>query len=361
MRIAVIGPTYPFRGGISHYTTLLTRELRQEHEVLLVSFKRQYPRWLFPGKSDREPEAGAVRESAEYMIDSLNPLTWLQTVRRITQFAPDLVVMQWWVPFWAVAWGGIGRLLKRNLPSAKLAYIVHNALPHEPSRFDRVAVKFALAPADKLIAQAQSEANKLQLLTPDKPLAIVPHPSYAALGTEISDEPLPVPADKLLLLFCGLIRPYKGLDILLDALPTVLKKHDVHLGIVGEMWGGGAEYFEQIDRLGIGEHVTVINEYVSNAVLGKWVQSAEVVVLPYRSATQSGIAQLAFGLGTPVITTRVGGLVDVVEDGVTGLLVEPNDPVALSETICQFLMGDRMLVRQSAENSWQQLCHELIK
>lgn len=337
MRIALIGPTYPFRGGISHYTTLLTRELRREHEVLLVSFKRQYPSWLFPGKSDREPADGAVRESAEYLIDSLNPLTWLKTVNRITRFAPDVVVMQWWVPFWAVAWGGIGRMLKRKLPSAKLIYIVHNALPHEPSPIDKQAVKFVLAPADKLIAQARSEADKLQTLFPNKAITIVPHPSYAELGAEPSDEPLSVPPDKPLLLFCGLIRPYKGLDILLDALPLILAKQDVHLGIVGEMWGGGAEYFEQIDRLGIEKHVTVVNEYVSNARLGQWVRSADVVILPYRSATQSGIVQLAFGLGTPVITTRVGGLVDVVEDGVTGLLVEPNSTIAIADAVTRYL------------------------
>lgn len=365
MRIAVIGPTYPFRGGISHYTTLLTRELRRDHEVLLVSFKRQYPQWLFPGKSDREPEGGAMRESAEFIIDSLNPLTWQKAVKTITKFAPEIVVMQWWVPFWAIAWGWIGRRIKRTLPHAQLVYIVHNALPHEPSAIDKYAVKFALSPADKLIAQANSEARKLQLLFGDKSLAVVPLPTYAALGAEVSEAALPVPNDKPLLLFCGLIRPYKGLDILLDALPAVLLRHDIHLGIVGEMWGDGASYFEQIKRLGIGEHVTVVNAYVSNAVLGKWVKSAEVVILPYRSATQSAVIQLAFGIGTPVITTTVGGLPEVVEDGVTGLLVEPESAASLAEAINRYLSENKRVcfieqIQSQSRASWLTLVQVIL-
>ena len=356
MRFVVIGPTYPFRGGIAQYTTLLTRHLRKAHEVRLISFTRQYPKWLYPGRTDRDPSPNPLVEPAEHLIDSLNPLTWLKTVRTIRQFKPDRVIMQWWVPFWTPHWAMISRMV-----NAPITFITHNALPHEPSRFDRLAVRVGMGAADHIIAQAQSDARTLADLFPRTPITVTPHPTYAELGSAAVEITRP---DKPLLLFCGIVRPYKGLDILLDALPIVLEKMDVHLAIVGEMWDGGEAYREQIERLG--ENVTVEDAYVSNERLSGWIRAADLVVLPYRSATQSGIVQMAFGLGTPVLATRVGGLLDVIDDGVTGLLVDPESAAALASAIVRYFsdgLGNEMCVnigRTRNQFSWERLCEIVV-
>ena len=367
MRIAVIGPTYPYRGGIANFTTLLTKALREEHEVLLISYSRQYPKWLFPGKSDQDPSDNPITTEAEYLIDSINPLTWLRALWRLRQFGPDLVVMQWWVVFWAplcfvLGWGV--RLL-RNRP--KLAVIVHNAQPHEASTIDKVAIRLGLSAADQLVAQAQSDGTILRQQFASKQVVVTPLPTYAALGDNVlNSAELPFPPDKPLLLFCGLIRPYKGLDILLDAMPHVLAKRDAHLAIVGEMWNGGEDYLTQIERLGLQSHVTLENEYVTNERLAAWIKSAEVVVLPYRTATQSAVLQSAFGLETPVITTAVGGLPDVVDHGRTGLLVPPEDPIALANAILHFFEQQLRLsfvehIRAQTDRfSWQNYIQHLL-
>ncbi len=360
MRVAIIGPTWPYRGGIAHYTTLLARHLRTEHDVLLISFKRQYPRWLYPGKSDRDPAPNRLQTEAEYLLDSVNPLTWWQTIRRIRQFKPDRLVMQWWVPFWLPQWAVISRAV-----GVPVTFIAHNALPHEAGRFDRWAVQGALGAAAHIIAQAQSDADILATLLSHKRISVTVHPTYAELGAQ-DETAAPIDtADTPLLLFCGMIRPYKGLDILLDALPMVLAQQAVHLAIVGEMWQGGAQqYQQQIARLGLGDHVTIEDAYVSDERLSAWIKAAAAVVLPYRTATQSGIVQLAFGLGKSVIATRVGGLPDVIVDGENGLLVPPEDAHALAAAINRYLnkneglqsVFEENIGRQQDRFSWQTLC-----
>lgn len=336
-RYCLIGPTHPFRGGIAHYMTLLARHLAIDREVLFLSFTRQYPRWLFPGRSDRDPSHEPITADAEYLLDPINPLSWRRVLRRISEYQADVVVIPWWVPYWAPAWSTIGRRINRLPNSPKLLYICHNVYPHERRRWDRTATKIALSPGDGYIVHASTDEQKLLDLFPGAKVRVTPHPSYSDLMTvEQAPIPVQVPEDRPLLLFCGFVRPYKGLDILLNALPSVLEKRRVHLLIAGEFWEGGDVYRTQIDELGLSDVVTIIDSYIPNEVLATCLDRADVVVLPYRSATQSGIVQLAFGKNTPVITTDVGGLAEVVHDGKTGLVVPPEDPQALAAAINQF-------------------------
>ena len=367
MKIAVIGPTAPWRGGIAHHTTLLADQLRRDHEVLFISFRRQYPRFLYPGKDDREPNS-TFQENVEYLIDSVNPFSWLGTVRQLGKWRAEVVIFPYWVPFWMPLWFVLCAGLRLNRRSApKITAVVHNALPHEPGRFDQFALRAALQFTDTMIAHAESEAGTLRNTFPKKEVIVTPLPTYAEIGQQTVKPILAHPSDKPLLLFCGLIRPYKGLDTLLDALPAVLEKRDLHLAIVGEMWGGGEAYFEQIERLGLRDVVTVENQYVSSERLGAWVDSAELVILPYRSATQSAVIQLAFGHQTPVITTRVGGLPEAVAHEITGLLVPPENPTALAAAINHYFdenLGSNMrraIQQQQTRFSWQTLADHIVQ
>lgn len=366
MRICIIGPTYPFRGGIAHYSTLLTRELRQWHDVLLVSFTRQYPSWLYPGRSDRDPSAAPLQTEAVYWIDSINPITWWQTARRIDDWPADLVIFQWWVPFWTPQWAMISRYLRAMRPDVPQLAIVHNAQPHERSRLDGRGMRLALREMNGLLCHAESERVHLAAQFEGIPIVVSPHPTYEALGDRVSATTLPVP-NKPLLLFCGLVRPYKGVDLFVEALPAVMAEHDVHAAIVGEFMKGSREaLLARLDQLRIHDKVTVIDEYVPNELLAAWVARATAVVLPYREATGSGIAQLALGLGTPVVSTYVGGLSELVSHGVDGLLVPPGDVWALRDALDMLLrdgFAERLAVgaRDSAEKwSWQRLTHDLL-
>jgi glycosyltransferase involved in cell wall biosynthesis len=369
MRICLIGPTFPFRGGIAHYTTLLSRHLAEEmeHDHLLISFARQYPSWLYRGSSDRDTSAHPLRAEAEYLLDPLRPWTWQRAQRRIGDWRADLVVIPWWVPFWAPAWSILARRIKRLRPAPRLVYVCHNVLPHEPGRLDRLAMRVALSPADGLLAHADSEATELRRHFPGKRVCASPLPSYAALGQAAPDNPLPnLPAGQPLLLFCGFVRPYKGLDVLLDALPPVLAQQPVHLLVGGEFWEGEGDYRAQIAQLGLESAVTLVNRYLPDEELAAYLHAADVVVLPYRSASQSAIVPLAFGHNRPVITTSTGGLAEAVEHERTGLVVPPDDPQALAAAINRFLAEDlgpafrANIAREKGRFSWERLVDALL-
>lgn len=372
MRICLIGPTYPFRGGIAHYTTLLAQQLRQDerHRLLFVSFLRQYPTWLYPGRSDRDPSAQPLRSDAEYLLDPLNPWTWRRTAQRIRRWQPDLVVIPWWVPFWAPAWAVLGRMLRRF----RLLFICHNVLPHEMGALGRTllpaTVRLALGAGDGFIVHSAADGQVLRRLLPDAHYRITPLPTYAGLGTprtEATSLPVSLPDDRPLLLFAGFVRPYKGLDVLLDALPQVLASRPVHLLVAGEFWHSAEPYRQQIARLGLEGAVTILDDYLPDEQLLAAIHRADVVVLPYRSATQSAVIQLAFGQQCPVITTDVGGLAEVVEDGKTGLIVPPEDPGALAAAIERFFalgLGPQFAANIAAAEerfSWDRLVDSLLQ
>ncbi|MFW5942701.1 MAG: glycosyltransferase family 4 protein [Chloroflexota bacterium] len=366
-RVCLIGPTYPYRGGIAHYTTLLAQQLRSaaKHDVLLISFSRQYPGWLFPGQDDRDPSARPLRTEAEYLLDPLNPLTWWRTWRRIRQWSPDLLVIPWWVPFWAPVWGILGRAVKRLRPTPRLIYICHNVLPHESRFLDSLALRWALAPGDGFLVHSQADGARLRTFFPEAPLRISPLPSYGPLLQErATNDNLQLP-DVPLLLFCGFVRPYKGLDILLQALPEVLRCRRVHLLVAGEFWQGEEPYRELVRELELEDSTTFENRYVPDDELAAYLDAADVVVLPYRHATQSAVVQLAFGRRRPVITTDVGGLAEAVDHERTGLVVPPEDPQALAQAILRFFDEDLQgtfaanIEAEQERFSWETLVEQL--
>jgi glycosyltransferase involved in cell wall biosynthesis len=366
-RYALIGPTYPYRGGIAHYTTLLAQTLRERHEVLFISFSQQYPTWLFPGRSDRDPSERPLRANAEYLLNPLNPLSWWRTLRRLRKWEPEVVVIPWWVPFWAPAWSVVGRGVKRLPSRPKVLFICHNVLPHEQDKLSFLMpwlMRLTLAPGDGFILHAASDAQILRRLLPQAHCRVTPIPTYAALGDqEAVALPISLPTDRPLLLFAGFVRPYKGLGVLLEAM--ALLERPLHLLVSGEFWQGAATYEAQIARLDLGEKVTLWDEYLPDELLAACLRRADVVVLPYRSATQSAVVQMAFGQGKPVITTNVGGLAEVIDHERTGLVVPPENPAALAAAIERFFaekMGEWMgknVVGENGRFSWQRLVEQL--
>jgi glycosyltransferase involved in cell wall biosynthesis len=344
----------------------LAQHLRKRNETLLISFSRQYPRWLFPGKDDKDPSRYPLKIDAEFLLDPLSPLSWRSAIKRIEGWGADAVIIPWWVPFWAPAWSVVGRGVKKLPHELKLIFICHNVLPHEQSVLDRFALRMSLSPADGFIVHTQADAKVLQREFPEKKILVAVHPTYAGLGGD-STQPLnDLPKERPLLLFCGFVRPYKGLDILIDALALVRQEFEAHLIVAGEFWDGELKYINQIKNLGLESNVSIVNRYLPDEELVAYVDSADVVVLPYRSATQSGIVQVAFGRQKAVITTNVGGLAEVVEDGRSGFVVPPEDPHALAAAIVRYFeeeMGPRFskyIAKNSDRFEWDQLIEKLF-
>ena len=372
MSLTVIGPTHPFRGGIAHYTTLLVRSLRSTHEVHFFSYSRQYPHWLYPGNTDLDPSHSLLtHEQPSVTFDALNPLAWLRLARQVKASDSFLVILQWstvyWTPFY---WLFLKSLGKRRQP--KSVFICHNVMEHEPNRIKSAISRRVLNCADFFITHSQWDRDNLvRWLGPSRAGAIrvSPHPAYEHLNQPVMSKAAAKAAlgicAKRVVLFFGFIREYKGLRYLIESLPFVRAKLDVHLLIAGEVWGDAKLYHELISRLGIASSVTLVGKYIPNEEVAGYFAASDLVVIPYVSATQSGIVQLAYGFGKPVVVSRVGGLPEVVEEGVTGYLVPPKDSASISNAVLDFYQHSREAgmseaVRQKRSAfSWERLCRTI--
>jgi glycosyltransferase involved in cell wall biosynthesis len=343
MKIAVVGPAYPFRGGIAHYTTLLAAQLAAAHETRLYSFKQMYPPWLYPGRSqlDPSPEPLAELKPRRWLTPWL-PWSWQRVTFDWSVWRPERVVIQWWVPFMAplTAWL-LDRARRRGIHST---LICHNVLPHEEKIVDAALIKLALSHADQLLVHGQPDRERALRLLPQAHVTVAALPSYVGLraGEWTRDRAraelkLARPA----LLFFGFVRPYKGLLDLLAALPAVLSEIDGEVLVVGEIWGDAALYHDRVQALNLADRVRFVDRYVSNEEAALYFAAADLAILPYRDATGSAVLQLAFGLGLPVVATRTGGMREAVDDGVTGFLVDPGDVAGLSRAIVRYFREDR--------------------
>jgi len=344
-KIAVLGLSYPFRGGIAHYSTLLVRSLRKKYSVRFMTLSRQYPELLFPGKTQYDYSAHGFKEENHPLIDSVNPVTWVKTALALRKEKVDLVVVQWWNPFFGLAFGTIVNLLTL-VSNSKICFLCHNVMPHESTLLDRILSRYAFLRSKYFIVHSDEDRRHLLSLKPRAVVRKNVHPTLAIFGDFAAYEKiqarieLGIAAETRVLLFFGLVRPYKGLKYLIQAMARVVESIDCVLLVVGEFYESKAEYLSLIKELGLEKHIIVRDEYVKNEAVSLFFSSADVVVLPYVTATQSGIVQIAFGLNKPVITTNVGGLPEVVEDGKTGFVVDPESPDQLAEAILRFYQGD---------------------
>jgi len=339
MKIVIISTAYPLRGGIAHYVSLLYHHLSERHDVSVITFTRQYPKILFPGKSQDEVSDQTSELPSVQVIDTLNPFTWRKAGRISASMSPDLIIFKYWMPFFAPAFGVTARVAKKK-SGCKVLFICDNVLPHERTPVDKALTSWLFKAGDCFIVQSKSVEKDLLSVVSLPKYKLVPHPVYEIFGAPVDKtearNKLGIRQDEHVALFFGYIRKYKGLHILLDAAKEVLKKIGFKLIVAGEFYENEEGYRKQIQELSLQENVKVVNDYIPNNEVTKYFSAADVVVLPYIDATQSGIVQIAYNFNKPVITTNVGGLAEVVDDGKTGLVVSPNSSDELASAIISF-------------------------
>lgn len=344
-RIVLIGPMYPYRGGIAHFFETMYWSLQARgHEMHAVTFTRQYPKLLFPGKT--QFETGAEPECvvpAERLIDSVNPVTWYRTARRIARDGSDVAIFKYWMPFFAPAFGTIARLLARR--GIKSVVVVDNALPHERRPGDFALGRYFFRAMAGCVVMSDAVSRDMDRLGVTAQREFAAHPVYDVFGKPadrgVAREALGLPADAPVLLFFGFVRRYKGLHVLLDSMVQVVERlPEARLVIAGEFYDDERPYRERIATTGLADSVIVHPRYVPMEEVAKYFAAADVVVQPYVSATQSGVAQVAYQFDKPLITTNVGGLGEVVPHERAGLIVPPDDPSALAKAIQRFFTED---------------------
>jgi len=326
MKICMVGMTHPIRGGISHYTTRLCEELKKKHEIVLFSFSRLYPQLIFPGTSQYDVKSKKkLGFKAEHVLDTCNPLTWFKTAALIKKEKPDLVIYQFFQPYFAP----IYNLISGKLKDTKQIFICHNVMPHERTLVDGTLSKMAFKHIDRFIVQSKKDLKDLKSLKPKSKIILNHHPIYDVFKAKGKLKKIA----KRVILFFGYVRKYKGLRYLVKAMPEIAKKTGAKLLVVGEFYEDIKEYETLIKELGIDKNITIINRYVPNEDIPKYYKMADAVIVPYITATQSGIIQTAYNFDKPVVVTDVGGLPEVVDNGKTGYIVKSKDADALSKAI----------------------------
>ncbi len=335
MKICVIGPVYPFRGGIAHHTALLCRNLAQGHDVSAITFRRLYPKIAFPGKSQTDPSSQPTYFEARRVIDSMNPLTWTAAGKLVQEAKPDLTIIQWWLPFFGPC---LGKVASMSRERSKVIFLCHNVLPHEKMPIGRNLALSAFRHGDGFIVHSQADENDLARLLPGAPIRRTVLPEFdicPVQGISKSEARERLGLRGPTILFFGLVRKYKGLMDLIDAMAYV-DMPDLTCLVAGEFYDNRDKYVRRIKQLRLGDRIRLVDRYIPNEEVEQYFAAADVVVLPYRSATQSAILQLAFRFGRPVIATTAGGLPESVQDGRTGLLLPPGFPQAMASAIRRF-------------------------
>jgi glycosyltransferase involved in cell wall biosynthesis len=366
MKIIIVGPAHPLRGGIAHHTALLYQELSKRHSVEIVTFKRQYPKLLFPGKTQKETGGELLRVPTEQLVDSINPFNWISVGIKIRSKSPDLIIFAYSMPFFGPCYGTIAAIARWR-KSTKMLFLCHNIVPHEHRAGDMLFTRFAFWQADCFIVQSESVERDLLQFWPNVRYKKVPMPVFDIFGGSVDKQEARARLgiqEKKVLLFFGIIRAYKGLSVLLEAMRMMREReygNDILLLIVGEFYEDDSVYHRQVKELNLEKHVRFTSHYIPQTEVAQYFCAADVLVLPYLSATQSAIVQTAYNFDKPVITTNVGGLGEVVIDGKTGFVVTPNDPRALSLAIERYFVEEREteftanVKREKKKYSWENM------
>ena len=336
MQIALISVAPPYRGGISKHTSILVENLSKNHSVDVINYSRQYPDFLFPGKTQYLDDKSENNNSSR-MIDSINPLTWFSTGNKLAKKNYDLVIFRFWNPFFAPALGVISGIIKKKSSYTKLMSLCDNILPHEKTPFAYFLTTYLFDKLDGHIVQSSQTENELQEVVENPVYEKRFHPIYTNFPKKIDKitarKKLGLSAKNIILYF-GIIRDYKGFDILLNAIAELKDSGlDFHLLAGGECYGSDEKYTQLISNLGISDYITWHNKYIPDSEVSNYFSAADVVALPYRTASQSGVTQIAYSYDLPVIVTKVGGLPEIVDEGQSGFTIEPENPTELANIL----------------------------
>ena len=368
MKIVLVGPSHPLRGGIAHYTACLNEALRQNHKTktLVISFSKLYPRLLFPGRTQRDESQVTLSTPALHILNPFRPKTWRLAVDRIREFDPQVVVFQWWHPFFGPCYSHI---LGRLGGSIRSVFLCHNVFPHETPRLPgaslavRRLIGRSFGKVDGFLVHSHELASDVRRFNRKAPVEHIFHPVYDVFArtAKTTDQPTRSHNAKARMLFFGKVRPYKGLEVFMQALSQLKGRLDFEATIAGEFYIPKGPMQAIALQSGISDRLKWIDEYVDNERVEGLFRGTDLVVLPYLRATQSGVVPLAYAFNTPVLVSDVGGLSEVVRHGQTGYLVPAGDPARLAEMILHFFSeGEAPRMRANIETfkktlSWGQV------
>lgn len=369
MRIAILSSFYPYRGGIAQFNANLYGELSRHHDVKAFSFSRQYPEFLFPGKTQYvTPDDEAVSIESEALLDTADPFSYLRTARAIAEWHPDILVMRYWMSWFGPSLGYVGRYLRKR--GCKVISILDNVVPHEPRFFDRPFTRYFLSGGSGFVTMCSEVAGDLDTFKTGKPHIVLPHPLYSHFGGRIpreqAEEALGLEHGRRNILFFGLIRKYKGLDILLNAFKDLGDEYQ--LIVAGEPYGSFDIYQEIIDGIGGKDRIKLFPKYIRDSEVKTYFSAADVTVLPYRSATQSGISSVSYHFEVPMIVTDVGGLRETIGEKGTGIVAEEVTPDCIKREIERYFNDSRIkegcigCIRQEKQRlSWASFAERLVE
>lgn len=342
-KIIIIGPAYPYRGGNSLFVSYVYDILKNSFNVKLYNYKLLYPSFLFPGKTQYDESGKTIKQAPnERLVNSINPFNWIKVASLIKKENADLIVFDWWHPFFSFCHFTISFLIK-SFYKNKILFITENVISHEGNAVDKILTKLGLSNASAFLALSEKVENDLSFVAKRRKVYRSELPIYDCYNFDekkkltntkkdfVFDE------DSKLLLFFGYVRKYKGLDILIDALAELIEKDNSYkLLAVGEFYDDEKFYRDKVETLKLNAHIKLLNQFIPNEEVAKYFEPADLVVLPYRSATQSGILNLAYGFLKPVLVTNVGGLAEFVDNGKTGYVIKPDSQKDLVEGIINF-------------------------
>lgn len=371
MKITIAAPAYPYRGGIAEFSNRLARQFISEgHDVKIVTFTLQYPEFLFPGKTQYTISPIPQELSVSREMNSVNPLSWLSTGKKIKHDRPDILVLRFWLPFMGPCLATIARIARSN-HYTKVVCIFDNVVPHEKRPGDRILTKYFTGSVDAGIVMAKSVGEELRTFRKNIPVILNPHPLYDNYGAPVSREDalsaLKLEKNCKYLLFFGFIRAYKGLDLLIEALADRrIRDMNIRLLVAGEFYEDPAPYRELIKKHNLENEVLLFDRFISDQEIPYFFGAADLVVQPYRNATQSGVTQISYYYDKPMLVTNVGGLGEIVPDKICGYVIEP-EPSAIASSILDFYENKRSetfignIKREKTKFSWSRMTETIIK
>ena len=370
--IIIIGPAHPLRGGLASYNERLAKAfIDKGHHCEIFTFSLQYPGFLFPGTTQFSTEPAPQHLKIHVDINSINPLNWIRVGNKLKNIKPDIIIVRYWLPFMGPCLGTILRKVKKN-HHTKIICIADNIIPHEKRIGDTAFTNYFIKPIDAFITMSKKVLEDLKNIDASKKAKFVPHPLYDNFGEKISKEEarnkIGIQNDLKIILFFGFIRKYKGLDLLFDAIKLLKEKSaigNMKFLIAGEFYEDRKSYDEQIEKLDIKNELILRTDFIPDSEVKNYLCAADVVIQPYRNATQSGVTPLAYHFEIPMIVTNVGGLPSLVPDGKVGLIAEPNAESIAQKIEEYFNLGSQhftpSLLEEKKKYSWDVMVNEILE